>query len=256
MKTFYSISVLVLLTLASCVGEPPAIDDADPDPFPVIIDIEAPDGLNINANEFEIDADAPVIVLCHQARFNKHEYDGIAERLNELGFNCIAIDQRSGGPITNHQNWTNVRAIEQGKPVDYLDAQQDINAAVDYASEKYDKKVILWGSSYSSTLALYVGIENDNVSAVVSFSPGDYFASERGSLIEKLASFKKPMFVTSSQREVEGVTALLSAMEMSDNQVQFKPKSDGFHGSRALWEGQPDGDEYWKAIEAFLETVK
>jgi pimeloyl-ACP methyl ester carboxylesterase len=255
MKIYTALFVLLTLVFTSCTEEP-VPETRDPDPFPVNMAIPAPDGLNINANVYDIDKDAPVIVLCHQARFNKHEYDGIGERLNTLGFNCIAIDQRSGGPITDKQNWTNIRARQQGLDVDYLDAEQDIVAAVEYAAELYKGKLILWGSSYSSTLALYVGMANDNVDAVVSFSPGDYFAPERQSLAEMLPNFKKPMFVTSSKREVEDLTALLARMTLGENQVHFAPDSSGYHGSKALWQGQPDGEEYWEAVEGFLENVK
>lgn len=255
MIKLYPFFVIITLTLISCESDGPNVPEVDPAPFPTNIDIPSLDGLNINANVYEIGKDAPVIVLCHQARFNKHEYAGIGERLNELGFNCIAIDQRSGGPIANKINWTNYRALEQGKPVDYLDAIPDITAAVNFASKAYDQKVILWGSSYSSTLVLYEAMENDNVSAVISFSPGDYFAPEKGSLTEKLVSFDKPMFVTSSLREAEELTTMVAGMQLSDQQVHFIPENSGYHGSRALWKGQPDGEEYWTAIEAFLETI-
>ena len=254
MKIYIALLALVTLVLTSCEDELP--DTSEPAPFPVNIDIPAPDGLNINANVYDLDTDAPVIVLCHQARFNKHEYDGIGERLNELGFNCIAIDQRSGGPIANKQNWTNVRARQQGLEVEFLDAEQDIIAAVDFAEKMYKGKLILWGSSYSSSLALYIAMDNDKVDAVVSFSPGDYYTPIKKSLIEKLPSLKKPMFVTSSKRESEDLTALLSEMTLTDDQVQFVPEFSGYHGSKALWVGQPDGEEYWKAIEAFLEKIK
>ena len=255
MKLYILLFTLITLGLSSCTDEP-IPDTRDPDPFPINMDITAPDGLNINANVYDIDKDAPVIVLCHQAQYNKHEYDGIGERLNALGFNCIAIDQRSGGPITNKQNWTNIRARQQGLGVDYLDAEQDIIAAVNFAAQVYKGKLILWGSSYSSTLALYVGMANDNVDAVVSFSPCDYFTSKKPSLAETLPSLKKAMFVTSSKREVEELTTLLSGMTLSQNQVHFVPDSSGYHGSKALWKGQPDGEEYWEAVTAFLETVK
>ena len=194
--------------------------------------------------------------MCHQARFNKFEYEGIAQRLNELGFNCIAIDQRSGGPIANMPNETTLAAIEAGKPTDFLDAEQDIVASVNYAAERYNQPVILWGSSYSSTLVLYVGIEHDSVSAVVSFSPGNYFVEERGSLIESLADFDKPLFVTSSKQEATGITALISEMELNKNQVHFEPEGNGHHGSRALWNHQDGGEEYWSAVESFLDRIK
>jgi pimeloyl-ACP methyl ester carboxylesterase len=258
MKTRILTLSLLALIAVSCNSDIPQMApiEADSAPFPTNVDIRSMDGLKINASVYEIGADAPVILLCHQARFNKHEYDGIAEKLNELGFNCIAIDQRSGGPLIEFQNWTNKRALEKDLPVDYLDAEQDIIAAVNYASTTYKKKVILWGSSYSSTLALYVALENDSVSAVISFSPGHYFSPEKGDLIEKLPTLKKPMFVTSSKREEKELSELVAGMEMTDQQIQFVPTSDGYHGSKALWKGQPGGEEYWKAITKFLEELK
>ncbi len=190
MKIYTSLFALLILVFNSCT-EGLVQETRDADPFPFNMDIPAPDGLNINANIYDVDKDAPVIVLCHQASFNKHEYGGIIERLNDLGFSCIAIDQRSGGPITNKQSWTNIRARQQGLDIDYLDAEQDLVAAVEFATGLYKGKLILWGSSYSSTLALYDGMANNNVDAVVSFSPGDYFALERQSLAEMLPNFKK-----------------------------------------------------------------
>jgi hypothetical protein len=39
----------------------------------------------------------PYILLSHQAGSNRAEYAPIAPRLVKPGFNCLAIDQRSGG---------------------------------------------------------------------------------------------------------------------------------------------------------------
>jgi len=87
-----------------------------------IYDIQFPslDSLQISAKVYEISLTAPVILLCHQARFNKFEYEGIAQKLNEQGFNCVAIDQRSGGPIANRINETTIRALKAGKSIGYL----------------------------------------------------------------------------------------------------------------------------------------
>jgi hypothetical protein len=38
--------------------------------------------------------------------------------------------------------------------------------------------------------------------------------------------------------------------------VCFKPNGEGYHGSKALWPKQKGGDEYWNAIDAFLEKLK
>lgn len=227
------------------------------DSVPSFSEVQFPslDSLPIFADLYLIDDNAQIIVLCHQARYNKTEYRGIAEKLNKVGFNCLAIDQRSGGDFNNEMNKTNKGAIEAGKAVDYLDAEQDIVAAVNYAYFLSNNKVILWGSSYSSTLALFIGLKNEKVAAVISFSPGDYFP-EIGSLTNELKFFSKPMFVTSSKEEVAELTKMISKMTLNAKQIQFTPTSEGTHGSRALWETDPNNKEYWDAIYLFLEKLK
>ena len=259
MKKILVLAVLIISILGGCYTftvEKTEDTEIEKVISPKKIQFPSIDGLLIDALVYEIDKDAPVILLCHQARFNKYEYEGIAEKLNERGFNCIAIDQRSGGSIVTSVNETTLRALAQAKPIDYLDAEQDILAAINYASKKYNKPIILWGSSYSSTLALYFGIQNKDVSAVVSFSPGNYFAEQKGNLTELLRDFEKPMFITSSNSEIKYVDELLKNHKLNDNQVHFKPAGAGHHGSRALWNQQTGGEEYWKAVDAFLINIK
>lgn len=227
-----------------------------PKNIPEKITFPSLDGLTITANLYHLNDSAPVIVLCHQANFCKAEYAGIAKTLMEKGFNCLAIDQRSGRGLVEEFNETWLEAVKQKKPTDFLDAEQDIVAAVNFAAKKYGKKIILWGSSYSSTLDLFIAMANDNIKAVISFSPGDYFIKEKGSLTKMLATFSKPMFVTSSKEEAKELTAMVSGMKMNESQTQFIPEAAGFHGSRALWKTSENNEEYWKAIETFLEKIK
>jgi len=214
------------------------------------------DGLPITANLFHQNNNFPVILLCHQARYNKAEYNEIAFELYKKGFNLIAIDQRSGGTLFDKENGTFVEAKKLGKPTSYLDAEQDIEAAINFAYNKYNKKIILWGSSYSSTLALYFASSNDKIKAVIAFSPGDYFAEQKGSLKNKLDEFSKPMFATSSSEEAPELTNLLSKIKGNKNQIQFIPTKKGKHGSKALWKNNPDNEEYWMALNYFLAVLK
>jgi len=220
------------------------------------VEFQSLDSLLITANLYEVDPSKPIMVLCHQANFCKYEYSGIAERFNELGFNCLAVDLRSGGPIADQPNETWLRAFEQGKPYDYLDAEQDIIAAINYAFEKYQQKVIIMGSSYSSTLCVYQGLENDKVKAVISFSPGNYFAVERGDLIEPLIKFEKPFFFTAARHEMPYVRELVLGRKRNAHQIVFSPEGAGWHGARALWPTQEGSEEYWMALEDFLEDLK
>ena len=59
------------------------------------------DGLMVTADLYieKNEKDAPFIILYHQAGWSRGEYAQIAPRLNALGFNCLAVDLRSGGKV-------------------------------------------------------------------------------------------------------------------------------------------------------------
>lgn len=217
------------------------------------VEFPSKDGLMISADLYEIDPTKPIILLCHQAGYNKYEYTDIAPRLNKMGFNALAIDQRSGGTFANQPNETYNRAIENGnEKIDFTDAIQDIESAINFLTEKYQQKIILWGSSYSSSLALHIAVKNKNVKAVISFSPGDYFGKSLPSLKTIFPKIDQPFLVTSSKEEAAELKQLLNNLKPGEHQSQFIPTSEGFHGSRALWIDQKGADEYWAAIESFL----
>ena len=220
------------------------------------VEFKSKDGLLVSGNLYEVDAKKPVILLLHQAGYNKHEYADIAPKLNDMGFNVLAIDQRSGGPFAGKNNETFERATKRGdSDISFVDAQQDIHAAVDYLHKKYNQKVTVWGSSYSSALALFVGAENEHINGIISFSPGNYFGDAKPKLSSVFKDLNKPFLVTSSKEEATDLSKELEGVTLNKNQSQFIPENDGFHGSRAIWEGQKGADEYWKAITQFLNKI-
>lgn len=221
------------------------------------IEFPSKDGLIISADLYEVDPNKPFILLCHQAGYNKYEYADIAPRLNKMGFNALAIDQRSGGSFADIQNETYNRAIQNGDDeIVFTDVTQDIESAINYLSDKYQQKVIVWGSSYSSALVLHIAETNKNVKAIISFSPGDYFGDHLPSLKKVFPKIEQPFLVTSSKAESKELKELLSNLEQNNLQLQYIPNSEGFHGSRALWVGQKGADEYWGALENFLDVIK
>jgi hypothetical protein len=114
------------------------------------------------------------------------------------------------------------------------------------------KPIIICGSSYSSSLVLKVGANNEKVRAIVSFSPGEYYQGE--SVQSWATAVDKPLFATSSKGESEGVRTLLE--NMSDEfAFHFIPEQEGVHGSRALWATQDNNAEYWDALSFFLSNL-
>ena len=233
----------------------PTFDDMARKHLPAKVEFVAKDGLLISGNLYEIGLDKPVILLCHQAGLNRIEYMDIAPRLNELGYNCLAIDQRSGGDFAGKPNNTVQRAANKGMKPSMLDARQDITGAIDYLNKKYKTRVIVWGSSYSSSLAMLEGVSNKKVKAIIAFSPGDYFGKNAPSLSAVFQKIDKPFFVTSSKEEAKILKTLIGNNPLKKNQIQFVPKLEGFHGSRALWTGQKGAEEYWNAVVTFLKAI-
>lgn len=209
------------------------------------------DGLVITADVYESGNEKnPWILMCHQAGFSRGEYTEAGSVLKTKGFNCLAIDQRSGKSVNGVLNETAKRAKEKNLPMEYADAEQDILAAIDYLYDKYKKPVIIVGSSYSASLALKIANGNKKISKVAAFSPGEYF--EGTNIAAKIKGMKKPVFVTSSKAEAENVKELMKGID-SSKLTHFVPVHDGDHGSKVLWEKNQNYKEYWEALLKFLE---
>ncbi len=216
------------------------------------------DGLIVTADLYMAHDDkAPFIVLFHQAGWSRGEYLEIAPELNRLGFNCMAIDQRSGGAVNDVENRTFTRARKAGKGVTYLDAFTDMLAAVDYARGKFAQgKLIIWGSSYSAALVLRLAGEYpEKTDGVLAFSPGEYFTRFGKSetfITEAAAKINVPVFITSAKPERKQWASIFKAIP-SRTKTSFLPQSEGHHGSRALWNKWNDSRSYWTAVTSFLK---
>jgi len=226
------------------------------------IEFESLDGLKITAELYmnSDDKAKPFIVLCHQAGWSRGEYREIAPKLNALGFNCMAIDQRSGKAINGVTNETVVRAKAAKKAVSFVDAEQDIVAAAKYAKANFSKgKLLLWGSSYSSALVLRLaGEQPDLIDGALAFSPGEYFVRQgkpKDWITSSVSKAKCPIFITSAKKEQGSWSGIYDAIK-ADGKTAFLPKTTGNHGSRALWNKFSDNPEYWKAVKGFLSPFQ
>lgn len=239
------LSALFLLLFVAC-ADAPAQEGTS-------ITFKAPDGLSVTADIYNTGRDLPWILLCHQAGYSRGEYLKIAPKLNALGFNCVAIDQRSGNEVNGVENRTAMAAKRAGTGTSYGDAVQDIVQAIQYTSKLAGgKQIILWGSSYSAALACKIGKENPQVYKVVAFSPGEYIKGVN--ITQAVAGIGKPIFVTSSREEAKAVSELVKGVE-PNMLTHFAPQEPGVHGSRALWENNDNHAAYWDALRKFLATT-
>ncbi len=232
-----------------------ACAQVDPNFFGQEVRFTTTDNLEISADMcLTENEDDPVIVLCHQAGFSRGAYREIAPKLNALGFHCLAIDQRSGKTAQGVENETHKRAKESGMATAYADAVPDIDAAIKYAYEEISNDVILWGSSYSAALTFYLGAtHNDDIKAILAFSPGEYMKVKGKNIEEYAALVTCPVFVTSAKNEQKQWQGIYDAVQ-SEKEF-FLPKTKGFHGSKCLWKLSPGHEEYWRAVGKFLKLL-
>ncbi|MDP4679533.1 MAG: alpha/beta hydrolase [Cyclobacteriaceae bacterium] len=225
-----------------------------------LIKINSGDGVEISADLYKVHPDSvPFIILFHQAGWSRGEYLETAPKLNVLGYNCLAVDLRSGKHVNGIDNKTVVSANRALKETNYIDAYQDIEATVLHVKEFLTKgKIIIIGSSFSSSLVLkYAGEYPENVDGVIAFSPGEYFGSsgKPNDFIQSSAkNIRCPSFITSARSEKKSWLSIYKSIEM-DTKSYYLPETSGNHGSKALWQKFTDHKDYWNAMTEFLLKI-
>jgi len=221
---------------------------------PQDLTLKAADGVTIYGKLYSAEHPKAIILLFHQAGSNSAEYAPIAPKLVEMGFSALAIDQRAGDNMFDTANQT-VKHL--GHSAAYLDAEKDLEAAFAYAKTQ-NLPIVLWGSSYSSSLVFLVAAKHPGeVKALLSFSPGEYLGSP--DMVKKAAAQDNlPIFVTQAKDEEEIAHAkeIISASP-STFKVQFIPSVAGVHGSSTLRADRNAKGmaENWQAVTAFLNKV-
>ncbi len=215
----------------------------------------AKDGLEVTADLYFLASDKPFVILLHQARYSRGEYLEIAPKIVNLGYNCLAVDLRSGNEVNSVLNETAKRAKEKGLPQNYIDAMPDIEGAIAYVKSQTEKPFILWGSSYSASLALVQASKDLRTSAVIAFSPGEYFDTPNF-VSSNIKDISVPVLALSAKAECASVKNLLESVKRQNFITQFCPTDKGKHGSSALWKSTPSNGDYWMAITMFFSKLR
>jgi len=241
--------MLFAVALVAGMGLVPPLGSPSPS-----FQLSAADGVRVYAQAYETaDAKAPTILLFHQAGSGKSEYATIAPRLNQLGFNALAIDQRSGGDLFQPPNET---VLNLGRSTKYEEVVPDMEAALIWAEKIHPgSKVYLWGSSYSASLVFLLAAKHPKeISAVIAFSPAEYLA-DKNAVHRAAAKVHVPVFIDSAPQEIAASRSIFDAIP-SKLKTQYKPRA-GVHGSSTLRvDRDPAGSELnWNAVTRFLRSL-
>ncbi|MEQ9090511.1 MAG: alpha/beta fold hydrolase [Balneola sp.] len=248
MKKTVSLSSLILLFFL------PILATAQVD-----ISFETEDGVTIYGYEYlHSDKEAPVILLFHQGGGNAlAEYSIIIPKLLEAGFSAIAVDQRVGGSYLGGENKT-------AKTVEFKDgychAYPDLVATLNYALGKYQgKKIIVWGSSYSASLATKLTAEYpDKISGLLSFSPasGGPMVDCKADLFSGKVTVPTIFLRPASEMEREASIVQFELFKEQGHRVYIA--ENGVHGSSMLNPERVDGpvERQWDVVLSFLKSIE
>ena len=218
------------------------------------IEFPSLDDLEITADLFfDRDVNRPFILMFHQANASRGEFITTAPLFHKKGYNTMAVDLRSGREINQIKNQTAERAVKKSLGMDFMDAEQDMKASIQYVKDTLKvKSLLLLGSSYSASLVIKAaGEEKYKYSAVISFSPGTHFGGIAfGTFAEKI---NIPAWITTEKSTIPAIDRWIFPRIPSANKVFFKANGEGEHGSRALWDGTSEYESYRTSLFKFLE---
>jgi predicted alpha/beta hydrolase len=214
------------------------------------------DGLTVTADLYVDKIESPYMILFHQEGSSRGEYRESAPKMMKFGYNCLAVDLRSGKEENFIKNETYQSAIRNHKKTDYVSSIMDIQAAIDYIFQMdTTRPVVIVGSSFSASLCLIVAENNPKIKAVIAFSPGEYFGSAI-SLKDSLAGFDKPALITGSTDEASYWKELFANTSQAGFTFFVPEKKKGMHGSKALWSTCDAQIDYWIELMMFFKKIR
>ena len=227
------------------------------------ISFYTPDSIQIFGDLYELDKKEKTILLFHQGGSNaRGEYAPIIPKLIGKGYNILAIDQRVGGQYYGNYNRTlaNIPTNIFGDGYGYCDAYNNLESALNFIIDSgFTGDKIIWGSSYSASLAIQLANNRQSdINGVLAFSP-----ASGGSMKECLPdpyfeTLKRPLLILRPPNEMESENSKLQ-FELANtyNHETYVPKN-GVHGSSMLVEERVgrEVEETWTVVLSFLNKIE
>lgn len=215
----------------------------------------ASDGLSITADRYFGSEAYPYILLFHQELSSRAEYDSIAYRFVKMKYNCLSVDLRSGASYDFTDNQTAKRARSRDVSRDLRSSERDILASIEVADSLSGQPVILLGSSASATLCLKVAGDHPNVTAVLAFSPGEFFRPDL-ELRNVVSGLDKPVFYACSKEEIPYLLEIFSEMNPSMVTMPRDLEKNEFRGTDMLRPENPLHDQLWLSLLLFIKSLQ
>ena len=192
------------------------------------------DGVLIHATFYRQEKKAPVVILVHMMRADRHSWDEFAKLLMDKGFSALAIDLRGHGESVETEKGAKL-SLDQFTGPDYRNMQNDIEAAVGFLKEKKVKhgRMAIVGASIGANTALrYAAKHNKQIDALVLLSPGLNYRSV--TTTEPMQEYKGPVFLVAGKTDKYAAEAVETLARIDPNRVKKVILPDGKHGTNLL----------------------
>ncbi len=227
------------------------------------ISFYTPDSIKIYGDLYELNKMGNTILLFHQGGSNaKGEYASIIPRLITNGFNVLAIDQRMGGQVYGNYNRTlaNLPTNSFGDGYGYCDAYNNIESALNFIIESdFIGKKILWGSSYSASLAIQLANNRQSdINGVLAFSPASGGPMKECRPDEYFETLKVPLLLLRPPNEMENESSKLQFDLAKKFNHETYVAQYGTHGSSMLVKERVGNEveDTWEVVLSFLNKIE
>lgn len=221
------------------------------------------DSIKIFGDLYESTKNSSTVLLFHQGGANSRgEYNSIIPKLVSLGFNVLAIDQRLGGQMFGNYNRTVANIAYKDFSYNgftYCDAYSDLESTLDFANKLgFNGDKILWGSSYSASLAIKLANNRkEEIKGVLAFSPVSGKPMQECKPDQYFETINLPLLLLRPINEMQSEKSKKQFELAKENGHEVYIAKNGTHGSSMLVENRvnKDIDENWKIVNAFLEKL-
>lgn len=159
------------------------------------------DGIKIAATHYKAqNPNGAAAILLHMRGKNRADWEDFAVKLNNSGFDALAIDFRGHG----ESGGGNFEKFSQG---DFQNLILDVKAAHEYLQNKDPNlKIVIIGGSIGANTALNYAVQNPDIKAVVLLSPGlDYMGVRTD---ETSKQIPVPVFLATSSNDQQSYSGL------------------------------------------------
>lgn len=199
------------------------------------ITLSTSDGAEI-VGDYAGEIGQPAALLLHMMPATRESWRQFSEKLNEAGFQTLAIDLRghgesSGGP----------KGYKAFSDEEHQASTKDVAAGVDFLRGKNPSRTFIVGASIGANLALQFAAEHpDNMNGVVLLSPGlDYRGLQTEQSVSRLRGGQRIYFVASRDDQYSADTVhTLFAKTPVGVQKELKVFDQAGHGT-TMFEKEP-----------------